>query len=303
MRDMIGRRLARTALWLLTAGVAVQTALSSAACQTGSGVPAFDHIFTIVMENHAYADIIGNTTEAPYFNQLADEYGLATNYYAVAHPSLPNYLALTGGDTFAITSDCTTCWVDTPNIAFDRVAASGRTWKAYMQSMPSNCFVGDAYPYAQKHDPFIYYTDVRTSRTCADDVVPLSALSNDLVSASTTPNYVWISPDLCDDMHDCSVGNSDTWLSDTLPSILNSPSYTTQNSLVLITWDEDDYSSSNQVATLVIARGIPPGFRSATAYNHYSLLRTIELAWGLPPLGTNDSNATPMSDFFGTTPP
>jgi phosphatidylinositol-3-phosphatase len=288
-------RLARLIIAFALAAVALQTASASAAAR---GVPAFDHIFIIVMENHSYAEIIGNTGRAPYLNHLAKQYGVATNYHAITHPSLPNYLALTGGDTFHITSDCNTCWVNAPDIAVNRVAASGRTWKAYMDSMPSRCLVGDAYPYAQRHDPFIYFTNVRTSPGCPNHVVPLSMLRNDLARTVTTPNYVWISPNLCHDMHDCSISAGDTWLRNTLPEILRSPAFITQKSLVLITWDEDDSSANNHVATLVIARGIPPGFRSATAYNHYSLLRTIEQAWGLAPLGNNDRRARPMSDFF-----
>src|SRR5262249_46476611 len=140
------------------------------AAATGS-VPAFDHIFTIMMENHSYSEIIGNSS-APYINSLASQYGLASNYFAVAHPSLPNYLASTGASTFGITSDCTTCFVNAPNIAVDRVEASGRTWKGYMESMPSPCFVGDASPYAQKHDPFIYYDDIRLNSTECNKVVP-----------------------------------------------------------------------------------------------------------------------------------
>ena len=122
---------------------AVLLAMSPVAAQQPS-VPAFDHIFTIVMENRSAAEIVDNTLQAPYFNLLASEYGLATNAVAVAHPSLPNYLALTGGDTFGITDDCNGCFVAAPNLVADRIAPSGRTWKAYMESMPSACFAGDS---------------------------------------------------------------------------------------------------------------------------------------------------------------
>src|SRR5512141_2186044 len=113
-----------------------------------TGVPAFDHIFVIVLENHSYSEIIGNSA-APYLNSLANQYGLATQYHAIGHPSLPNYLALSGGSTFRITTDCNTCYVSSPNIAVDRVEASGRTWKAYMESMPANCTLGDTALYVQ----------------------------------------------------------------------------------------------------------------------------------------------------------
>jgi acid phosphatase len=265
-------------------------------------VPAFDHIFVFVLENHSYSEIIGNTTDAPYLNQLATNYGVAANYSAVAHPSLPNYFALTGGDTFGVTTDCTTCFGNPPSLVADRVAPSGRTWKAYMENMPSTCFLGDSYPYAQKHNPFVYFNAIRTTAQCNNDV-PLTGLPTDLATAATTPAYVWITPNLCNDMHDCSIAAGDAWLSKTLPQILGSPAYTTQNSLVVITWDEDDSSQNNHIPTLVINRAVTPGFRSSIAYDHYSLLRTIEDAWGLAPLTAHDAAASPMSDFFAAASP
>jgi acid phosphatase len=291
LRRWIGALLGLAALAMVGVGA------SPAPVEAAGTVPAFDHIFTIVMENHSYGQIVGSGS-APYINSLAAKYGLATNYFAVAHPSLPNYLALTGGSTFGITSDCTTCFVSAPNIAKDRVEASGRSWKAYMESMPKACFVGDSYPYMQKHDPFIYFNDIRTNAAECNKVVPYSALATDLKSAGTTPNYAWITPNMCNDMHDCSVSTGDTWLKNNVPAILNSAAFTAQNSLLMITWDEDNGSSGNHVATLVIAKSVPAGFRSGVHYTHYSLLRTVESAWGLSPLTGNDGGASPMSDFF-----
>ena len=291
LRRWIGALLGLAALAMVGVGA------SPAPAEAAGTVPAFDHIFTIVMENHSYGQIIGSGS-APYINSLAAKYGLATNYFAVAHPSLPNYLALTGGSTFGITSDCTTCFVNAPNIAKDRVETSGRSWKAYMESMPRACFVGDSYPYMQKHDPFIYYNDIRTNAAECNKVVPYTNLATDLKSTSTTPNYAWITPNMCDDMHDCSVSTGDTWLKNNVPAILNSAAFTAQNSLLMITWDEDNSSSGNHVATLVIAKSVPAGFRSGVHYTHYSLLRTVESAWGLSPLTGNDGGASPMSDFF-----
>ena len=264
------------------------------------GVPYFDHIFVIAFENHSYSEIIGNPA-APYINTLAGSYGLATDYHAVTHPSLPNYIALTAGDTYGISSDCTSCFLNVPNIA-DRVSASGRSWRAYMESMPSACYAGSTGDYAQKHDPFVYYDDIRNVAPECANVVPYTNLTSDLAAASTTPNYAFITPNLCDDMHDCSVATGDAWLSANLPSILESPAYLLQRSLVMITWDEDDTSAANQVATIVISKYTPHGFRSGAGYNHYSLLRTVEASWGLAPLAAGDSGATPMSDFFTQAP-
>src|SRR6266699_2252794 len=160
-------------------------------------LPTFSHVFTIVMENEESSSLIGNSA-APYINGLAQSYGLATQYYAISHPSLPNYLAMTAGSTFGISSDCTTCWVGATNLA-DQIEAGGRSWKAYLEGMPSACFVGDAYPYMQKHNPWIYYHDIRTNAArCTAHVVPFTQLGADLASGSV-PSYVWITPNMCND--------------------------------------------------------------------------------------------------------
>jgi hypothetical protein len=261
-------------------------------------VPAFDHIFVIIMENHSFSEIIGSS-QAPFINSLAGQFGVAANYRAVAHPSLPNYLALTGGSTFGVTSDCTTCFQNQPNIAVDRVEASGRSWKTYQENYPGGCKLGNSGEYAQKHNPLIYYDDIRTNPTECAKIVPYTQLTTDLASTGSTPSYAWITPSLIDDMHDGTISQGDTWLRQNVPTILNSPAWTGQRSLLFITWDEDDSSQSNQVATLVISKSTPAGFRSNVGYTHYSLLKTIEAAWGLSPLTSNDGNASAMSDFFG----
>ncbi len=280
---------------LLLVAVAALVGMSPAAAQQAS-VPVFDHIFIIVMENRSAAEIVDNTLQAPYFNQLASQYGLAAAV-AAAHPSLPNYLALTGADTFGIRDDCNGCFVTAPNLVADRIVPSGRTWKAYMESMPSACFEGDRDLYAQRHNPFFYYDDIRLTSQC-QNVVPFTSLADDLASDASTPNYVWITPNLCNDMHDCPVSTGDAWLANTVPRILASPAFATSTSLLLVTWDENDYGGLNEVPVLVVARGVSPGYRATARYSHYSLLRTIEDAWSLPPLTANDAAATPLTDFF-----
>jgi len=268
----------------------------------GSGtLPNFSHVFLIVMENEESTGVMGNNAAA-YINTLATGHGLATQYFAVSHPSLPNYLALTAGSTFGIASDCTGCYVNATNIA-DQVESSGRSWKAYLESMPSSCYVGDAYPYMQKHNPFIYYNDVRTNPArCAEHVVPFTQLSTDLVNG-TVPNLAWITPNMCNDMHDCSIATGDAWLANVVPGILASSAF--QNGGVLfITWDEGESSAGccgnaagGQVATLVIAPNGVAGLRSTIAETHYSLLRTIEDAWGLSALG-QAASAVAMREYF-----
>lgn len=266
-------------------------------------LPNFKHIFIIVMENKDYANLIGSD-QAPYLNALAKQYGLATNYYGARHPSLPNYIALTSGDTFDITSDCTDCFVNAPNIV-DQIETTGYSWKAYMESMPSPCFVGNAGDlYRQKHDPFIYYDDIRTNPARCNKIVPFTEFTAD-VKVNALPDFVWITPNMCHAMHDCPVSTGDTWLKTHVPTILASPAWK-DNGVLFITLDEGSgpagcckYATGGRLATLVIAPDVPAGFTSNVPYSHYALLHTIETAWHLPLLGKANCDCTiPMTDFF-----
>ncbi len=257
-------------------------------------MPRFDRIVVIVMENQSFEDLIDNP-DAPFINALAAQYGLALDYSDITHPSLPNYLALTGGDTFGTVDDCTDCFVDALSI-IDRIEASGRKWKAYMEDMPSACFVGDAYPYVQHHNPFIYYDRIRNDPARCDRIVPYSELAGDLANATTAPNYIWVTPNMCSDMHDCPISDGDTWLSEQVPAIMGSPAFTAGKSLLVLTWDEGSFS--DQVVTIFAGASVRPAAQSAASYDHYSLLRTIEHAWGLAPLTSNDGSTTPMTDLF-----
>jgi hypothetical protein len=269
-------------------------AVSYSSGTSTSTVPAFTHVFVVVMENKEASQIIGSTS-APYINSLAAQYGLATNYDGVTHPSLPNYMALTGGQT-VFTTDCVGCTTPARHLA-DQVVDSGRTWKAYMDSMTTTCSTTDTSLYVQKHNPWVHYDDVVKDATrCRNHVVPYTQLATDL-AAGTLASFVWITPDLCHDMHDCSIQAGDTWLSKNLPPILASPQF--NKSVLFLVWDEGTTSSGGggNVAALVISPLTPPGTRSARALNHYNVLRTIEDAWGLPPLG-HAASATAVAEFF-----
>ena len=270
-----------------------------------SSLPTFSHIFIIVLENKEASRIIDNP-EARYINSLAAQYARATNFYGTRHPSLPNYLALTGGDTFGITEDCTDCFIAADNIA-SQLETAGRSWKAYMESMPSPCFVGDGQAlYRQKHNPFIYYDNVRTDPARCNKIVPLTQLEADL-QANALPDYVWITPNMCNSMHDCSIATGDAWLKTWAPRILASPAWQ-NNGVLFVTFDDGNtdsgcctYAAGGKIDTLVISPLVKPGFTSNVPYDHYSLLRTIEEAWGLPLLGKANCDCTaPMIDFFMT---
>lgn len=263
----------------------------------GSSVPALDHVFLVIMENHGFDEVVG-VPEAPYLASLVAAGGIATNYVSVAHPSLPNYLALLGGSTFGVATDCTDCFQSGANLATDRISPSGLTWRAYMESMPAAAFVGDAYPYMQKHDPFVYFDAIRNDPASFANVVPYSQLAADLRSTETTPNFAWITPNMLHDMHDGTVAAADAWLAAEVPAILGSPAFLERRSLLVVTWDEDDNAPGNRVATILVGADVAPGSSSATEYDHYSLLRTIEDAWSLEPLTANDTAAVAMADLF-----
>ncbi len=270
------------------------------ASTTSKQAAAIEHIFIIMDENQPASYVIGNP-QAPYINSLIKQSALATNYSGVTHPSLPNYLALTSGSTDGITTDCNPpsagCIVNVKNIA-DLVAGSGRSWKEYAESMPSSCYQFNAGNYATKHNPFVYYSDIVNNRQlCAAHVVPYSQLAIDLKSVSTTPNFAFITPNLCNDMHNCGLSAGDSWLAANVPAILNSPAFTSSRSLLVITWDEGN-ASNNNVATIFTGNAAKSGFQTNQAFNHYSLLHTIEQLWGLPSLTANDHNAPVMTSML-----
>jgi hypothetical protein len=253
------------------------------------------------MENHSNNQI-WNSSSAPYITSLGNSYARAANYHATTHPSLPNYLDMFGGSHYSITNDCSpssSCHINATNLA-DNLEAKGLTWKGYMESMPSPCYITTSGKYAPKHNPMVYFDDIRNNAArCSAHDVPFTALAADLASAATTPNYAMIVPNLCNDMHDCSVSTGDTWLKNNLPAILNSPACIVDKCLLVLTWDEDDSSQNNQVLTIFAGSAAKTGgVTSGVAYNHFSLLRTIENIFGLPTQTSNDAGASPMNDLL-----
>jgi hypothetical protein len=244
-------------------------------------------VVTIVMENKESGDVIGNPS-APYINRLARRYGLATAGYGVRHPSLPNYLALTSGSTQGIESDCTDCHVAARNIV-DQLERAHVTWKAYMEDMPSPCFAGaSAGGYAKKHNPFMYYDDVAGNPKRCRRIVPLARLGTDL-RRGRLPTYAFISPDLCDDTHDCGVETGDRFLAHLLPTLRRAIG---AEGYIVLTWDEGTTdrgccggSRGGAIATIVVGRLVRRGARLRVPIDHYGVLRTIEDTLELPHLG------------------
>lgn len=301
------------------------------------------HIFYIMMENHGSSQILGNTVDAPYLNQLANNYGVATHYYGVTHPSLPNYLAAISGDFQGIWDDCPagatiTCAPQeftstlTQNqtasassrshmfggqTVVDQLEAHHLSWKAYMQSMPSPGFTGASYGlYAQKHNPFMYFSAIRNNPDRMQRIVPLTQFDQD-IQAGTVPNFVWISPDACNDMHgapgcasyDGLIVLGDNFVHATVQKIMNSPAWR-EGSAIVIVWDENYTGLSGcchspsgvngvvlggaDVPMIVISSNVRHHIVLNNASNHYTLLATIERMWNLGCLahacGFNDTS-------------
>jgi phospholipase C len=301
---MIFRRFART-VSLIAPFVLIASLLSSATASAASTMPStYDsirHVFIIVMENKGYPQV-WNKSSTPYITSLGKAYSRSTNFHAITHPSLPNYLDMYAGSNFGITTDCspsTSCHVAAHNLA-DNLDAAGLTWKGYMESMPAPCYLTTSGNYAPKHNPFVYFDNIRKNATrCASHVVNLSVLATDLASAATTPNYAFISPNLCNDMHDCSIGTGDNWLKNHVPAILKSPACTSQACLVAVVWDEDNGNYGNVVLTVFAGSGAKTGgFASSHHYSLFSLLHTVEYIFGLPTQTVNDANAQVMLDML-----
>jgi hypothetical protein len=275
-------RLAALAVIAAVAAAICAGATKSAPVTETRSVPRFSHVILIVFENHEVSEVLGNS-DAPTFNRLASRYATVSQYTAVAHPSLPNYLALVSGSTQGIDSDCTGCLVDGRSLA-DTLGASGKTWKTYAEGLPSTGFTGaSSGRYAKKHNPFVYFrrnlTPARLGR-----IVPLSGFLAD-VHGGRLPAFSLVVPDLCHDMHDCGVATGDTWLGAFLRPLLRGP--VLKNSVVFVVFDEGttDVGGGGRVAALALGPLVRRHARSTGPTNHYGLLRTIEAGLGLPLLG------------------
>jgi phosphatidylinositol-3-phosphatase len=238
----------------------------------GHAPKRYRHVIIIVMENHSYSAIDGSS---PYLNGLARQCGLATKDVAITHPSLPNYIALTSGDTRGISDDCTDCSTNAPSI-FQQVGPQG--WRAYEESMPSPGFKGGGSgDYAKKHNPAAYYT--RIAKAYARNAVPLGTASNGALVSDLRKNrlrrYSFITPNLCNDEHDCDIATGDAWLRLWVSKIVRSAAYRKGGTALFITYDEGE-GSDQRVYTVVVSPYTKPATVSAARFSHYSLLKTAE---------------------------
>jgi hypothetical protein len=319
--------LAATAAALLPASSAVAAQAGSGEphaqqiCGTARGPVHYDHVIWIWMENTPYTDVIGSS-QAPFANALASECGLATNYHNLTHPSAPNYLGATSG-YLGGTTDCTAFQCpDSHDNLFRQISRTpGETWKAYQESMQHNCYdpASAANPglntvgvYDSLHNPPIYYTDIAAQ--CRKYDVPMGTISRGNFArdlATRLPTFSFITPNKCNDDHDCAVSVGDAYLKKLIGEIVASHEYRAGHTVVFVTWDEGEGGVSNEcaynttdigchVATVVVSPSTRPGTQSDELFNHYSLLKTTEQLLNLPLLGhANDAAVKSMIPAFG----
>ena len=265
---------------------------------TSGSVPQFGHVVVVLEENHSYSDVIGNSA-MPYLNSLASQYGLATQYFANAHPSIGNYFELTTGQIIT-NNDAFSGTVSSDNVVRHLLSA-GKTWKSYAENLPAAGYTGgDVYPYSKHHNPFAFFTDVVNSQNQLNNLVPFSEFGADLAN-SQLPAYSFIIPNMLDDGHDGSLNQADSWLRTNIAPLIASPNFQ-HDGLLIILFDEsldgDTQYGGGQVAALVISPLAKKGYQSKTVYQHQSVCRLLMQGLGLNSFPGGCQNATQMSEFF-----
>lgn len=263
-------------------------------------VPNFDHIVIVFFENREVTTVL-NSPNIPVFTNLLKEGTLLTQYYALVHPSMGNYIALIGGDPYGFDHACKNCDINVSSLP-DLIERSGRTWKTYQEDMPDPCHLDAHDGYVTKHNPFIFFSPiVKNKPRCDQDVVPLAQMSVDLADGSF-PNYAFIMPNLCNAGHDCGLDAVDQFIKNTVvDTLIPNLQKESDNYLVIVMWEEGETNDSccslpadagGRVPVLLLSPKVKADFQDATQYTHYSLLKTISEAWGLPLLGhaADDSN-------------
>ena len=263
-----------------------------------TGQPTFSHVVVVVEENHSYSEVIGNTS-MPYFNQLASRYGVAAQYYADAHPSIPNYFMLTTGQVETL-DDNFSGTISDDNVVREIVKA-GKSWKCYAESIPSQGYLqGDSGAYLRHHDPFSYFSDVQNDSSQAANIVPFTQFATDLTS-SALPQYSFVVPDVTNDGHDGTLAQADSWLQTNIDPLIKDSAFQASG-LLIITFDEGDQSDLNhgggQVATLIISSQAKKGYQSQNVYQHESTLRLTMLASGINTSPGAAAIAPDMTEFF-----
>jgi phosphatidylinositol-3-phosphatase len=265
---------------------------------TPANQPAFAHVVLLLEENHSYSDVIGNSS-MPYLNSLAQQYGLAAQYYADAHPSLPNYFMLTVGETETDT-DTFSGVVSDDNVVRELVKA-GKTWKCYAEALPSTGYLGeDVYPYLRQHNPFSYLSDVQNSPAQVANIVPFTQFATDLASNSL-PQYAFIAPDALDDAHDGTLAQADSWLQQNIAPLISNTNFQSSG-LLIITFDESETTDAAQggghVPAVIVSSQAKKNYVSQTFFQHESTLRLTLATSGVSNFPGAAASAPSMNEFL-----
>ncbi len=263
----------------------------------GGRVPSFNHVFIVVEENTDYTSVIGSSS-MPYLNGLAQQYALATQYYANTHPSIGNYFMMSVGKI--ITNDDNYASVVSDDNVVRRLLAAGKTWKSYAEDLPSVGYTGgDVGNYARKHNVFALLSDVANDPVQQNNLVPFTQFATDLAN-NALPNYSFIVPNLCNDAHDCSLSTADAWLQTNIDPLIKSAQFQ-QDGLLIILFDEaggDDTNGGGRIAWLAVSAKSRPGYQSTRLYQHASTLRLSLKALGVTALPNAAALAPDMDEFF-----
>jgi len=262
-----------------------------------SGGPRFNHVFIVVEENTDYANVIGSVS-MPYLNSLAQQYGVATQYYADTHPSIGNYFMLATGQ-IVTNNDSYSSVVSVDNVVRELVAA-GKTWKSYAEDLPSVGFTGaTSGGYARKHNVFALLSDVANDPIQVTNLVPFTQFATDLANG-TLPAYSNIVPNLCNDAHDCPLSTADAWLKNNIDPLIKSAQFQ-QDGLLLILFDEaggDPSHGGGRVAWIAVSGKSKPGYQSTSLYQHASTLRLSLKVLGVTAYPSSAATAPDMDEFF-----
>jgi len=261
-------------------------------------LPAFKHVFIVVEENNNYSSVIGNSS-MPYLNSLAKTYGLATQYYANTHPSIGNYFMLTTGQIIT-NNDSFTGTVTADNV-IRHLLTAGKTWKSYEESLPYPGYVQpDVGLYARRHCPLSYFSDVINSTNERSNLVPFTEFASDL-AAGHLPQYSFITPNLCNDAHNCSLATADGWLKKHIAPLIASSTFK-NGGLLIIVFDEsaNDYThGGGRIAWVAVSPEFSkPGYKSTTLYQHQNTLRLMMQGLGLTSYPGSAKSAADMAEFF-----
>ncbi len=294
---------ARLAVWTATCCLIVLTC----GCGTSrssdprlvSSNSRINHVVVVVEENHSYSEVIGNSS-APYMNNLASTYGLATQYYGVTHPSIGNYFMLTTGQIITDNETSPPPTVTDDNIVRE-LLASGRTWKSYAESLPSAAYLGaDVYPYAQHHNPFVFFSDVQNSSTQQANVVPFTQFSADLASGQL-PSFSFVIPNQLHNAHDGTLADADAWLSQNIAPLISSSVFQ-KDGLLVVLFDESNFSDlangGGHTVAIVVSPFSKKKFQSTTLYQHENTLHFVLHALGVPNYPGTSAAAQDMAEFL-----